>query len=61
MLIYGMDYFPLFAAIALESVMGYVIGILYAWLLIGVQLYQIFECPMPTVRHIGLLYTILFW
>ena len=49
MLIYGMDYFPLFAALALESALGYVVGTLYAWMLFGTTVFQIAECAMPVV------------
>ena len=49
MAIYGMDYFPLFAALALESAVGYCVGTAYAWLLFIVQVFQIFECPMEAV------------
>ena len=49
MLIYGMVYFPLFASLALESALGYCVGTAYAWLLFIVEVFQIFECPMPLV------------
>ena len=51
MAIYGMDYFPLFASLALESAVGYCVGTAYAWLLFIVQVFQIFECPMDAVSR----------
>lgn len=56
MLIYGMDYFPLFAALALESALGYVVGTLYAWMLFGTTVFQIAECAMPVDYRINLIF-----
>lgn len=59
MAIYGMDYFPLFASLALESAVGYCVGTAYAWLLFIIQVFQIFECPMPAFYRVNLIFGLL--
>lgn len=46
MIIIGVDYFPMFAALALESVIGYIVGTAYAWMLLGVQIFREIECDL---------------
>ena len=49
MLIYGVDYFPLFASLAMDSVAGYVIGTCYAWMLFTINIYKDTECELVYV------------
>ena len=49
MLIYGLDYSPLFTSLAVDTSLGYIIGTLYAWMLTAVILVQTFECPSSLV------------
>lgn len=51
MIVIGVDYFPMFAALAVESVTGYIIGTIYAWLFLGVQLFRDTECELATVSR----------
>ncbi|KAK3585643.1 hypothetical protein CHS0354_004563 [Potamilus streckersoni] len=46
MLIYGMDYLPLFAALSVDCVFGYIVGTLYAWLFTAVIIFQALECTL---------------
>ena len=48
--VYGLAFFPLFACLLLGSVFGYVLGALYVWMLTGVEIYKLTECPgLPAV------------
>lgn len=49
MVVIGIDYFPLFAALALESVTGYIIGTVYAWVILAVQIFREAECDLVVV------------
>ncbi|XP_060070864.1 receptor for retinol uptake stra6-like [Ylistrum balloti] len=55
MLIYGIGYYPLFLSLALDSIPGYIIGILYAWTITGMNFAKTFHCPLLTSLEIGLL------
>lgn len=46
MMIYGLDYFPMFAALALDSVIGYLVGTAYAWFFLAVTIYKETECDL---------------
>ncbi|XP_045199274.2 receptor for retinol uptake stra6-like [Mercenaria mercenaria] len=46
MIVIGVDYFPMFAALSLESVIGYMVGTAYAWLLLGIQIFREIECDL---------------
>ncbi|XP_025079803.1 LOW QUALITY PROTEIN: receptor for retinol uptake stra6-like [Pomacea canaliculata] len=43
-LVYGMVFFPVFACLALSSVFGFVLGALYVWMLLSVQIFKLTEC-----------------
>ncbi|KAL5003951.1 hypothetical protein ScPMuIL_017407 [Solemya velum] len=50
MLIYGIDYMPLFTSISVRNPIGYGVGSLYAWMFFVLKLYRIFRCeyePLP--------------
>ncbi|XP_052784291.1 receptor for retinol uptake stra6-like [Mya arenaria] len=45
-IVLAVGYFPMFAALALESVVGYMVATLYTWALFGIDIYKIFECDL---------------
>lgn len=49
MVVIGIGYFPLFTALALESVVSHVIGTAYAWMLLIKDIYQLTECEYAPV------------
>ncbi|XP_069104058.1 LOW QUALITY PROTEIN: stimulated by retinoic acid gene 6 protein-like [Argopecten irradians] len=55
MLIYGIGYYPLFLSLAMDSIPGYIIGILYAWTITGMNFAKTFHCSDLTALSIGLL------
>ncbi|XP_033759824.1 stimulated by retinoic acid gene 6 protein-like [Pecten maximus] len=55
MLIYGVGYYPLFLSLALDSIPGYIIGILYAWTITGMNFAKTFHCEGLSSLDIGLL------
>ncbi|XP_060603247.1 receptor for retinol uptake stra6-like [Ruditapes philippinarum] len=52
MIIIGIDYFPLFAALGLESVSGHVIGTSYSWMLLSIQIFREVECDLVVQTRI---------
>ncbi|XP_053403198.1 receptor for retinol uptake stra6-like [Mercenaria mercenaria] len=56
MIIIGVDYFPMFAALALESVTGYMIGTAYAWMLLIVQIFTEAECELAAQARLVLFF-----
>ncbi|XP_060605143.1 uncharacterized protein LOC132757773 [Ruditapes philippinarum] len=46
MIVIGVDYFPMFAALSLESAVGYLVGTAYAWLLLAIQIFREVECDL---------------
>ncbi|XP_053404468.1 receptor for retinol uptake stra6-like isoform X2 [Mercenaria mercenaria] len=56
MIIIGVDYFPMFAALALESVNGYMIGTAYAWMLLIVQIFTEAECELAAQARLVLFF-----
>jgi hypothetical protein len=49
MIIIGIDYFPLFAALGLESVTGHIIGTAFSWMLLSIQIFRVVECDLVVV------------
>lgn len=46
MIVIGVGYIPLFSALALESLAGFLVGTVYAWMLLGVNVYRLTECDL---------------
>ncbi|KAL4220305.1 hypothetical protein ACF0H5_020712 [Mactra antiquata] len=44
--IIGLGYFPMFAALAVESILGYIVGTAYAWTFLGVHIFRATECDL---------------
>ena len=50
MFIYGMVFFPLFSSLAIGSVFSYGLGMLYVWMMTGVEIFRLAECQTTAVR-----------
>ena len=50
MFIYGMVFFPLFSSLAIGSVFSYGMGMLYVWMMTGVEIFRLAECQTTVVR-----------
>lgn len=48
-MIIGIDYYPMFAALALESLVSLVVAAAYVVMLFIVDVYKIFECDLIPV------------
>ncbi|KAL5004534.1 hypothetical protein ScPMuIL_017990 [Solemya velum] len=46
--IYGIDFMPLFTGMAVRTPLGYAVGSLYAWMFFGLKI-QIFRCGMSSI------------
>jgi hypothetical protein len=55
MIVIGVDYFPMFAALSLESAVGYLVGTAYAWLLLAIQIFREVECDLTYVNVFSIL------
>ncbi|XP_021360029.1 stimulated by retinoic acid gene 6 protein-like [Mizuhopecten yessoensis] len=55
MVIYGIGYYPLFLSLSLDSIPGYIVGIIYAWFLTGMNFARTFNCNNPAAMDIGIL------
>lgn len=56
MIIIGIDYFPLFAALGLESVTGHIIGTAFSWMLLSIQIFRVVECDLVVQTRIILVF-----
>jgi hypothetical protein len=52
MIVIGIGYFPLFAALGLESLTGHIIGTAYLWMLLSIQIFRAVECDLVVVSYI---------
>ncbi|KAI8770393.1 stimulated by retinoic acid gene 6 protein [Biomphalaria glabrata] len=55
MFIYGMVYFPVFASLALATAFSYLIGSLYTWMFLVVDVYKLTECSFNVTGRVVLL------
>ncbi|KAK7091032.1 hypothetical protein V1264_010750 [Littorina saxatilis] len=56
-LIYGVAFYPLFACLAMATVLGYAVGSLYVWMLTVVDIYQLTECDKTTEERVILVFS----
>ncbi|XP_052260590.1 stimulated by retinoic acid gene 6 protein-like isoform X2 [Dreissena polymorpha] len=54
-MIIGIDYYPMFAALALESLVSLVVAAAYVFMLFIVNLYKIFECDLIPIARLILI------
>ncbi|KAK3094479.1 hypothetical protein FSP39_002290 [Pinctada imbricata] len=54
MLINGVTYYPLFAALAVQNSLGYFIGTLFAWAYAGVYISNTFICTYNAINFVTL-------
>ncbi|KAH3809596.1 hypothetical protein DPMN_137970 [Dreissena polymorpha] len=56
MAVIGVGYFPMFAGLALDSLVSLAVTFLYACVLLAVDIYKIFECeliPVSCIRSLA--------
>ncbi|KAL3847277.1 hypothetical protein ACJMK2_018197, partial [Sinanodonta woodiana] len=51
MLIYGLDYLPLFVSLSVDCIFGYMVGTVYACLFTGITIFKAAECQMTTIHR----------
>ncbi|KAH9491810.1 hypothetical protein Btru_029567 [Bulinus truncatus] len=51
MFVYGMVFFPVFASLALATAFSYLLGSLYVWMFLVVDIYKLTECSITAVAR----------